>query len=306
MAEHTSADSLLEVAGAYAIDAVSPAERDQIRRRRAAADPATRTEFDRRVRAARTAMAAVSDTTAIDPPAALRDRILAVPDLAGAGDGSDSADGSVRSVRAAGTEATGGVATGGDAADRPDGPDTDSRGRGTADPTPLSSRHRRSNGESSSATGSSRQSRRVLLAAAAAVAVLAVGAAGWVIGQSVSRDDPAQPPIAEQVLTADDVRSSSGQVATGRATVTFSDAADAAVLVMNDVPPPQPGSVYQMWLIGPEGPRSAGTMTDRDVAPSTTAVIPRLHDATALAFTVEPPGGSRVPTGAFVAQLPLS
>ena len=47
-------------------------------------------------------------------------------------------------------------------------------------------------------------------------------------------------------------------------------------------------------------------MTDKDVAPSTTAVIPHIGNAKSLAFTVEPPGGSTTPTSSFVAELPLS
>ncbi len=147
--------------------------------------------------------------------------------------------------------------------------------------------------------------RRFLYAAAAAVMAVAIGAVGWVIGVS-SNPSETQPPTAEQVFTASDVRTTSGDVATGHATVTYSPSEDAGVLVMNDVPPPQAGTVYQMWLVGPTGNTLAGTMTDKDVAPSTTAVIPHLGDATALAFTVEPAGGSTQPTGPFVAELPLS
>ena len=76
----------------------------------------------------------------------------------------------------------------------------------------------------------------------------------------------------------------------------FSREKNAGVLVMNDVPPPIPGTVYQMWLIGEEGPTSAGTMDEQAVAPSTTAVLPDLGNSTTLAFTVEPGTGSQRPT----------
>ncbi|MFW0783434.1 anti-sigma factor [Gordonia sp. CPCC 206044] len=150
----------------------------------------------------------------------------------------------------------------------------------------------------------SRRRRFVYLAAAAVVAI-AVGALGWVIGASSNTDESGQQPTAAQVFAAQDVRTSSGAVAGGHATVTYSPSEDAGVLVMNDVPPPQPGTVYQMWLIGPSGSTSAGTMTDQDVAPSTTAVIPDLGQAAALGISVEPPGGSDQPTGPMVAELPL-
>ncbi|MFW0793417.1 anti-sigma factor [Gordonia sp. CPCC 205515] len=147
--------------------------------------------------------------------------------------------------------------------------------------------------------------RRLAYLAAAAVAAIAIGAVGWAIGASSDSNTP-QQATAEQVFAANDVRSASADVATGHATVTYSPSEDAGVLVMNDVPPPKPGTVYQMWLSGPEGMTSAGTMTDKDVAPSTTAVIDGLHGANALAFTVEPPGGSTQPTGPVVAEVPLS
>ncbi|MEP9393839.1 anti-sigma factor [Gordonia sp. VNK1] len=146
--------------------------------------------------------------------------------------------------------------------------------------------------------------RRWAYAAAAAAVAVAVGGLGWAIGSGLSSDTTPQTPTAEKVFTSEDVRTSSGAVAGGRATLTFSESADAGVLVMNDVPPPQPGTVYQMWLLSPDGATSAGTMTQADVAPSTTAVIPHLGDATSLAFTVSPPGGSTAP-GDIVAQLPL-
>ena len=60
-----------------------------------------------------------------------------------------------------------------------------------------------------------------------------------------------------------------------------------------------------MWLVGAKGPQSAGTMDAKDVAPSTTAVLPDLGDSQTLAFTVEPPGGSAQPTSPPFAKLPL-
>ena len=89
-----------------------------------------------------------------------------------------------------------------------------------------------------------------------------------------------------------DVRTVSGAIPSGgTATVVFSREKNAGVLVMNNVAPPQPGTVYQMWLVDAKGPHSAGTMDAKNVAPSTTAVLPDLGDSQTLAFTVEPPGG---------------
>jgi anti-sigma-K factor RskA len=92
----------------------------------------------------------------------------------------------------------------------------------------------------------------------------------------------------------------------GTATVIFSREKNAGLLVMNDVAPPKPGTVYQMWLINDKGPRSAGTMEAKNVTPAATAVLSDLGDARTLAFTVEPPGGSAQPTRPPFAKVPLA
>ena len=149
-------------------------------------------------------------------------------------------------------------------------------------------------------TRSRRWSAAVLAGAAAVViGVVAVG-----IGLALR---PVQAPTtAEQVFAAPDVRTVSGEIPGGGiATVVYSREKNSGVLVMNNVAPPEQGSVYQMWLIGADGPHSAGTMDAEAVAPSTTAVLPDLGSSQTLAFTVEPPGGSTLPTTPVFAQLPL-
>jgi anti-sigma-K factor RskA len=144
---------------------------------------------------------------------------------------------------------------------------------------------------------------RTTILAAAAALVIGLGALG--VGLAL-RPAPS-PSTAEQVFAAPDVRTVTGQIPTGgTATVVFSREKNAGVLVMNNVAPPAPGTVYQMWLIGDKGPESAGTMDAKAVAPSTTAVLPDLGSSKALAFTVEPPGGSAQPTSPVFAQLSLA
>lgn len=139
--------------------------------------------------------------------------------------------------------------------------------------------------------------------AAAAVLVVGIGA----VGVGLALRPAAKPSTAEQVFAAPDVRTVSGEIpGGGTATVVFSREKDAGVLVMNNVAPPQPGTVYQMWLVDAAGPHPAGTMDAQAVAPSTTAVLPDLGDSRTLAFTVEPPGGSTEPTGVPFAELPLA
>ncbi|TQF65917.1 anti-sigma factor [Rhodococcus spelaei] len=145
--------------------------------------------------------------------------------------------------------------------------------------------------------------RRVAVAAAAAVVVLA---GGITVGAQF-RTGPAPESTASQVMGAPDVRSSSTEVpGGGSATAMYSKQANAAVLVMNDVTPPPPDSVYQMWLVpGAGAPVSAGMMGPGQMSPSTMTVVDSLDDATLLAFTVEPAGGSPQPTAPAFASLAL-
>jgi anti-sigma-K factor RskA len=223
---------LLELATPYALNAISDAERAAIDRQLAAAPSAVAGAFRDEVRAVQETMAVVSATTAADPPARLRDAVLA--------------------------------------AARPE-------------------------------TAHQSRWRTVLLAAAAAI-VVALAAFGAGIALRPSHT----PTVAEQIMAAPDVRTTSSPVAGGTATVLFSRDMNAGVLVMNNVPPPPKSTVYQMWLIGDKGPRSAGTMNTAAVAPSTTAVLSNLGNSSALAFTVEPGDGSPQPTGKIFAKLSLT
>jgi anti-sigma-K factor RskA len=143
--------------------------------------------------------------------------------------------------------------------------------------------------------------RAALLAAAAAIAV---GLAAF--GAGIALRPSSAPSIADKIIAAPDVRTVSRQLAGGTATVVFSRDLNAGVLVMNNVPPPSQGTVYQMWLLSDKAPASAGTMNAQAVAPSTKATLPDLGNSNALAFTVEPGAGSPKPTGKIVAELPLT
>jgi anti-sigma-K factor RskA len=142
------------------------------------------------------------------------------------------------------------------------------------------------------------------VAVLAAAAAIVVGLAAF--GAGVALRPPPTPTMAEQIMAAPDVRTVSGQLAGGTATVLFSRDMNAGVLVMNNVPPPTQGTVYQMWLVGDKGPLSAGTMNTAAVAPSTTHMLPNLENSSMLAFTVEPGNGSPQPTGKIFAKLSLT
>src|SRR5262249_30466950 len=92
---------------------------------------------------------------------------------------------------------------------------------------------------------------------------LAAAAAGGIglgaLGVGIALQPKPTPSTAEQVFAASDVRTVSGQIpGGGTATVVFSRDKNAGVLVMNNVAPPKAGTVYQMWLINDNVPKSAG------------------------------------------------
>jgi Anti-sigma-K factor rskA len=230
---------LIALATPYALHALTDAELADVERQLAAAPPEVAAAFAEEVRAVRETMAVVSAATAVEPPAPLRDRLLATV-----------SDDPVRQL-------------------------------------------------------SSKRATRWRTTILSAAAVLAIGLGA--LGVGIAMRPPPVTSTAEQVFAASDVRTVSGELpGGGTATLVFSHEKDAGVLVMNNVPPPRPGTVYQMWLVGDKGPESAGTMDAKAVAPSTTAVLPDLGSSKALAFTVEPGSGSAEPTSPAFAELPLA
>jgi len=124
---------------------------------------------------------------------------------------------------------------------------------------------------------------RKAVLAAAAVVVVGGGAfvAGWML-----RPPPA-PPVAEQVMTAPDVRSvSTGLRAGGTATVVYSRERGDGMVVFDGAAPPPPGMAYQVWLMkdGVAVP-SGAAITD-----ARTVMVSDIGRATALGLTVEPVG----------------
>ncbi|GAA1094016.1 anti-sigma factor [Tsukamurella spumae] len=154
-----------------------------------------------------------------------------------------------------------------------------------------------------------RSASRIALRAAAAAAVVVVAVAtGVVLGRSVlAGQDGRAPSETEIVLAAPDARTTQARV--GDATISFiySRERNAGVVLMNDVPPPRDGTVYQMWLMDPGGgARSRGTMTQADVRPTTTAAVTSIDGAESFGISIERPGGAATPSDRIVTTLPIA
>jgi anti-sigma-K factor RskA len=256
-----------DLAEVYALDAVDDAERAAIEAHISTAAPAEQAAFNERVRQARETLA-TSFIIEEEPTAGLLDRIVAALPAQ-------------------------------DLAARP------------ADHPPVEARPAREafvpsvNDEIGAARQRRDQRRRpqgmrnwlIGVAAAAFIALGGVGVGAYMANQN----DPLN-----QVLQAGDMRQATVNVTGGgTATVSLSTSRDAVVVKMNDVPAPPPGKVYQMWLIPKDGsaPVSQGLMDAE--ALSKPAVVKGVNTAAALGITVEPTGGSALPTTPTVAEAPL-
>ena len=69
-----------------------------------------------------------------------------------------------------------------------------------------------------------------------------------------------------------------------------------AVLVAEDLPPVPEGEVYETWLLRGGVPEPAGLFSPRDDGDVAAPIEGSIHGADAVAVTVEPSGGSSMPT----------
>lgn len=271
---------VLEWAEVYALDALSEQERATLEAFVSAASPQIRQRFDDRVRTAREVLASAYGAEEAEPPADLFVRITAqLPPAAPA------------------ARETGG-STGPSASAEGYSPSAESSA--VEEPAPSEVTDLDAKRKQRRAGRGSAGARRWLIAAAAA-AVLAIG--GTAVGINLAtQQDPQQ-----QVLQASDVKTATIDIpGGGTATISVSHSKDAAVVAMKNVPAPQTGTVYQMWLIPSNGsdPSSAGIMDA--AALSKPATVKGINAATAVAITVEPAPGSARPTTKPIKVVPLN
>jgi len=141
-----------------------------------------------------------------------------------------------------------------------------------------------------------RPARRWGLTAAACLAVFSIGlgAYAWQL-HGENSDLRRESERVAALAAAPDARTVSGNGGGGTAQVIMSRADNRMEFVSQGLARPPGGRTYQIWLIGPNGPRSAGTFTPSPDHPAT-RMFTGPGDATALAVTEEPGGGSAQPT----------
>jgi len=146
---------------------------------------------------------------------------------------------------------------------------------------------------------------------ATGVAVIAVIVA-VVLGISLSGTDQqltnerAQSQAIAAVLAAPDARTVSGNVASGgTTTVVLSAARRQLVITTSGLAALPAGKVYQLWLLGPPAVRSAGLLPGAVSGRAGPVLASGLVPGDKLGLTVEPSGGTKLPTTTPILELTL-
>lgn len=137
--------------------------------------------------------------------------------------------------------------------------------------------------------------RRFSLTAAACLAVFSIGLGAYAIQLNDENSDlRAQNERMTQVMSAPDAKIFTAKDKGATATAAVSAAANRIEFFSTGLAE-MPGRVYQLWLIGPKGARSAGVFSPEDGRHSPVRIAGP-GDASKLAVTDEPKGGSMQPT----------
>jgi len=144
--------------------------------------------------------------------------------------------------------------------------------------------------------------RSVLTLAAAALAIAGTG--GIAIDQYRDKREAIQAnERMAAVLTQPDARTIHGPVnGGGQATVVMSARADAAVVVLRDLPKLPANHTWQLWLIDPNRTAHSVGLASGDL----TTVIDGPTGMVAFGLTIEPSGGSPKPTTPAAATLSMT
>ena len=141
--------------------------------------------------------------------------------------------------------------------------------------------------------GASRM-RSLTMSAAAAAVVVAVGLGGW----GMSSDGSSGPSVdaIAAVLTAADAQTFNTANGTGTAVLTVSRSTGDMVFLAHGLKDAGDKRTYQVWLLGPGSAVTSMGTFDSDGKEHTTRLFNGPGDASALAVTEEPAGGSTRPT----------
>lgn len=149
------------------------------------------------------------------------------------------------------------------------------------------------------------RARRCSLSAAACLAVLSIGLGGYATQLRGDLSDlRQQDKQVAAVRTAPDARTVTATTGSATGTVTISKQADQMVFLSDGLPDLPRSRTYQIWFIGSDGPRSAGTF-DPDKSHHDAKILSGMEGEDQLMVTNEPAPGTLRPTTAPVLRLDL-
>jgi Anti-sigma-K factor rskA len=148
---------------------------------------------------------------------------------------------------------------------------------------------------------------RVAVATAAAGLAAALGLGIALVSTQHQLDSArAQNQAIAAVLAAPDAHLLTGTTsAGGTATVVVSIARHQMVVTTSGLPRLPASKVYQLWLIGPPGVRSAGLLTATVGGRTQPVLTSGVASGDKVGLTVEPAGGTTAPTTTPILVLPL-
>lgn len=263
--------------GAYALNALEPAERDEFETEALASEATLR-----EVRSLSETAALLAEHTApVAPPPRVKANIMAAirqtPQLSAA-------------------EPSGPAQAGGeDAADTADEAEPD------ADIVDLGGARTRRRDRA----GRMPRSTKYLAAAAAAFLLSTGGLTGIVISQNNQQDELRQQLDAlassqdkmHRIFSASDMKSATQTMDDGAVvTLAYSASAGLAALTASGLPSLPADKGYELWLIGDDGATPMGMLDANGTTPRTTLLEGSMDQATYLGITIEPAQGSEQPT----------
>jgi anti-sigma-K factor RskA len=151
-----------------------------------------------------------------------------------------------------------------------------------------------------------RRTRRVSTWLVAAAAASALFAGGVLVGRQSTPADQFAGPSMDSILavaSAGDANYMPVDLMGSQARVVVSDEMSKVAVLASDLPMPAMGQCYQVWKVAPDGTKtSAGVFTPDDDG-HVAVVLEGGPDVAGFVVTLEPPGGSKEPTGEMVGQV---
>lgn len=270
---------LHDLAGAYATDALEAPERTAFQTHLAEC-AACRTE----VADAREVLGALAAARAVLPPPGLEDAVVAA---------------AIRGPSALATPA---------ACSAPPSPPAPVPTALPTDSTPLPGAHQ-ADGDTPEALrvlSERRRPRRVSTWLIGAAAASALFAGGVLVGRYSAPADQTAGPTMDSILavaSAGDAHYMPVDLMGSQARVVVSVEMGKVAVLASDLPMPAKGQCYQVWKVAPDGTKtSAGVFTPDDDG-HVAVVLEGGPDVVGFVVTLEPPGGSKAPTGEMVGQV---